>query len=251
MSKKLVTLGLAAFLAMGGPLALQPAFGKHGADDPPGDDRGGDRGVDDVLPGFPVEIEVETPHRGDRVGIDGRGWMVDLEIEYQVPLARTGFTRNAPGASPGFQLTGPGVHNNVAPFPGNFGPGADERLPGLIVLLSTTGAATGGPCRNLANLFNLTGVTDLRRHEVELWDTWLVGAPNFGVGVRSTLFVAVADDLNGDRIFNDAPDVLPDTNGDGICTQQDLMDYGVASNIEQVNFFINGAVNLRGVPIVP
>jgi hypothetical protein len=119
------------------------------------------------------------------------------------------------------------------------------------VLLTTTNAAIGGACQNLANLFNLTGVTDVRSGAVELWDTWLVGAPNFGTNVNSTLFVAVASDLNGDGIYNDAPALVPDTDGDGICSRQDLIDYGVVSNIEQVSFHINGAVDLTGIPVVP
>lgn len=254
----------AAILLAADPLASATAYARQGADDPPGqespaDDRGGDRGRggrgdrddDRGRPGFPVEIEVETPRRGDRVGIGGRGWLVDLEIEYQVPLRQTGFTLNPDLATPGFQLTGPAGHNNIGPLPGTFGGGADDRLPGLIVLLTTTRAEAGGACQNLANLFNLTGLTDLDSDEVALWDTWLVGAPNFGTDVDSTLFVAIASDLDRDGIYNDAPDVLPDSDGDGLCTQRDLTDYGVASNIEQVRFHINGAVDLTGLPLVP
>lgn len=130
------------------------------------------------------------------------------------------------------------MHNNVNPLPGTFSLGTDERLPGLIVLLSTT-AAGAGSCQNLANLFNLTGVTDLDSDSVELWDTWLVGAPNFGVGTESRIFVAVAEDLNGDGIYNDAPAVVPDSNGDGTCNAKDLVALGVASNIETAKFYSN------------
>lgn len=56
-----------------------------------------------------VEIKMFAPKSGDHVGIGGRGWFVDLAISYDHPLSATGFT--------GFQLTGPGAHNNVAPFP--------------------------------------------------------------------------------------------------------------------------------------
>lgn len=70
-----------------------------------------------------------APEGGHRVGVGGFGWFVDLEIEFDVPLERTGFT--------GFQLTGPGVHNNVASFLGTFSPARDDRMPGLIVLVST------------------------------------------------------------------------------------------------------------------
>lgn len=253
MTTRLMSLGLAAALLVGAALVPETGLAKQGADDlvnprTPDDSRGGDpRG----RLGFPVKVKVETPQRGDRVGIRGRGWIVDLGIEFAVPLARTGFTVNPDGVTPGFQITGPAGHNNVPPLPGTFGVGADDRLPGLIVLLTTTSAATGGSCQNLANLFNLTGVTDLHSDEAELWDTWIIGAPNFGTDVDSTLFVAVASDLNDDGIYNDAPDVLPDMDGDGLCTHRDLAELGVVSNIEQVHFHINGSVDLSDLPVVP
>jgi hypothetical protein len=202
---------------------------------------------DDKPRNRPVNVEMFAPKHGDHVGIAGRGWFVDLAIEYDTSLDASGFTTNADG-KPGFQLTGPnapastnfgaGTHNNVNPFPGTFSLGADERLPGLIVLLSTTKVGVGS-CHNIANLFNLTGVTDLTANSVELWDTWLVGAPNFGVDTESRIFVAVADDLNGDGVYNDAPNVVPDVNGDGKCDAHDLRAYGVVSNIETAKFYIN------------
>ena len=97
-----------------------------------------------------AEIKMFAPANGDRVGIGGRGWFVDLAVDFDVPLERTGFS--------GFQLTGPGPHNNVVPMPGTFSAGADDRMPGLVVLVST--AIVGAQsCQNVANLFNLTGVT--------------------------------------------------------------------------------------------
>ena len=103
----------------------------------------------------PVDVEVFAPEERDNAGIEGKGWFVDLKITYPgTSLATAGFTR--------FQLTGPAGHNNVFPFPGTFSPGTDDRLPGLVVLTSTTDNRAGfsGPGTNLANLFNLTGVTD-------------------------------------------------------------------------------------------
>lgn len=179
---------------------------------------------------MPVHVEMFAPAKGDNVGIGGRGWFVDLALQYATTLDKTGFS--------GFQLTGPAGHNNVAPFPGTFSAGADERLPGVIVLVSTTTVGAMS-CQNIANLFNLTGVTNTTADEVELWDTWLVGAPNFGVNTESKIFVAVADDLNADGIYNDAPNVVPDANGDGMCNAKDLKALGLASNIAKAKFFIN------------
>lgn len=177
-----------------------------------------------------VEVKMFAPENDHRVGIGGRGWFIDLEIEFDTPLANTGFSD--------FQLTGPAGHNNIPPMPGTFSLGADDRLPGLIVLVSTTTVGAQS-CQNVANLFNLTGVTDLAPASTEIWDTWIVGAPNFGVNTASEVLVAVAKDHNGDGIFNDAPNVLPDADGNGVCDKQDLKAFGLASNIEKARFFIN------------
>jgi hypothetical protein len=177
-----------------------------------------------------VEVKIFAPKSGDRVGVGGIGWFIDLAMDFDTTIEKTGFT--------GFQLTGPGAHNNVAPMPGTFSLGADDHLPGLIVLVSTN-IAGARSCQNLANLFNLTGVTNVEPSSTQIWDTWLVGAPNFGANTPSTVYVAVAADKNGDGIFNDAPNVVPDADGNGICDDKDLKAFGVASNIRKVNFFIN------------
>lgn len=177
-----------------------------------------------------AQIEMFAPKNGDRVGIGGRGWFVDLAIEFDTPLAATGFSD--------FQLTGPAGHNNIPPMPGTFSLGVDDRLPGLIVLLNTT-AVGARSCQNIANLFNLTGITDLGESTTEIWDTWIVGAPNFGVGTESKILVAVAGDRNGDGIYNDAPAVVPDADGNGVCDKRDLKAFGLASNIAKARFFIN------------
>jgi hypothetical protein len=179
---------------------------------------------------LPVHVKMFAPKNGEMVGIGGRGWFVDLELKFDVPLEQTGFTD--------FQLTGLAGHNNIPPMPGTFSIGADDRLPGLIVLVSTT-VPGAGSCQNIANLFNLTGVTDLEPTSTELWDTWIVGASNFGVNVPSTVHVAVAADKNNDGIFNDAPSAVPDADGNGLCNAKDLRAFGVASNIARARFFIN------------
>ena len=186
----------------------------------------------------PVRIEVFAPERGANAGASGFGWFVDMEVDFLGKnLHQAGFS--------GLQLTGPGVHNNVPPFPGTFSTGHDDRLPGLVVLTATTigpavNPAFSGPGTNLANLFNLTGITNRDSKETELWDTWIVGAPIAGQNVDTTLTVAVIDDLNNDGIFNDAPNVVPDLNNDGRIDADDLKLLGVASNIVTVPFRING-----------
>lgn len=185
----------------------------------------------------PVDVKVLSPRPGADAGISGSGWFIDLAIDFATTdLASTGFT--------GLQLTGPAGHNNIPPAPGAFGTGNDDRLPGLVVLTSTTSSALvgfSGPGTNLAGLFNLTGVTDRSDEGTELSDTWLVGAPVAGSGVDSVLTVAVVDDLDRNGVFDDAPDVVADANGDGRVDRRDLQALGVASDIVRVPFHINGS----------
>src|SRR5664279_706408 len=85
----------------------------------------------------PVQIEVFAPERHDNAGIQGKGWFVDMEIDFPGGphgLDRAGFS--------GLQLTGPAGYNNVAPFPGLFSTAHDDRNPGLAVLTSTTHSTT-------------------------------------------------------------------------------------------------------------
>ncbi|MFE5089677.1 hypothetical protein ACFRCI_04600 [Streptomyces sp. NPDC056638] len=183
----------------------------------------------------PVKVEVLSPERGDNAGVEGKGWIVDLKLSFRgKSLAGTGYN--------GLQLTGPAAHNNIAPFPGTFSTGQDDKIPGLVVLDSTTNSTLpgfSGPGTNLANLFNLSGVTDRTPHKTELWDTWIVGAPIVGQNVDTTLTVAVVDDLNHDGVYNDAPGVVKDLNGDGKIGAKDLDLMGVASNVVTVPFHIN------------
>jgi hypothetical protein len=174
----------------------------------------------------PVKVQVFAPRPGDAAGEASKGFVIDLAAQYP-SLASSGAN---------FQLTGPAAHQNQAPFPGAFSPGTDEKLPGLIVLLSTSTVGARN-AQNLANLFNLTGITDRKTNEI--WDTWIVGGPSFGKNVRSVLRVAVAADKNHDGIYNDAPAVVPDVNHDGRINAADLKAYGVASNIVTVPFLIS------------
>ena len=174
----------------------------------------------------PVNLQVFAPRAGDTAGKASKGFFVDLAVQYP-SLASSGAD---------FQLTGPTAHQNQAPFPGAAAPGVDEKLPGLIVLLSTSTVGAKNS-QNLANLFNLTGFTNQKTNEI--WDTWIVGAPSFGKNVRSVLRVAVAADKNKDGIYNDAPAVVPDANHDGRINAADLNAYGVASSIVAVPFGIS------------
>ena len=173
----------------------------------------------------PVSVTVLAPRRGDIAGKESKGFFVDLALRYP-SVASSGAD---------FQLTGPGAHQNQAPFPGAFAAGVDEKVPGLIVLVSTSTIGARN-AQNLANLFNLTGFTNQKTNEI--WDTWLIGAAAFGRNVHTVLRVAVAADKDRDGIYNDAPAVVPDANADGRINAADLKAFGVASNIATVPFEI-------------
>jgi hypothetical protein len=217
----------AAAAALGGAMLLAPAGAQAGQDYNGNRHGNGNR---------PVDISVFAPEQGSNAGIAGTGWFVDMEVDFNnTPLADTGFN--------GLQLTGPAGHNNIPPAPGLFGTGRDDKMPGLVVLTSTTSstlAGFSGPGTNLAGLFNITGVTNRTPEETELWDTWLVGAPVAGSNVDTTLTVAEVADLNHDGVYNDAPNVVLDMNGDGRVDAKDLKILGVASNIVRVPFHISG-----------
>ena len=177
-----------------------------------------------------AQIRVWVPRSSDVAGVGNKAFFIDMSIRYKhSDLLGAGFT------SP--QLTGPGAHQNLPPFPKPGTIGHDESIPNLVVLLggTTFGAKRG---QNLAGLFNLTGVTNREDDEVELWDTWIVGAPAFGTG-RSTLRVAVVDDLDHNGILDDAPDTVADSNGDGNIDNKDLVALGLASGVREVTFTIN------------
>src|SRR5215469_6337362 len=113
----------------------------------------------------PVRIEVFAPERGANAGASGFGWFVDMEVDFLGKnLHQAGFS--------GLQLTGPGVHNNVPPFPGAFSTGQDDRMPGLVVLTSTTNNTLpgfSGPRTNLPALPTRPATTNRDSNETELW----------------------------------------------------------------------------------
>lgn len=182
-----------------------------------------DRDDDDKI----ASIEIFAPEKGYVAGLGSRAFLVDLAIEFEGNLASTGVTP---------ELTGPGPLANAGPFPGTFGFGANtDHFPGLVVLLSST---VSGPGRNLANLFNITTVTNQEEDSTEIWTTWIVGAPNafgkVGENTPSRLFVAVVEGV--------APDAVTDMDGNGVFDKKDLrlMGYKVISNTPKVDFVVNG-----------
>ena len=165
-----------------------------------------------------AELEVFTPRNGDLAGVAGKGFFVDLRVRFDGDLTSTGVSiRTAP--------------------PG--GAGAAPDFPGLVVLLSTS-TVGAGPGQNLANLFNIIGVTDRDEtltRDTEVWATWVIAAPKFGNAgtlTNSRLLVAVVDGR--------APSVVTDQNGDGVIDEKDLelLGFHIISDIVKRQFTVNG-----------
>jgi hypothetical protein len=176
-----------------------------------------------------AKLTIFAPEAGYVAGVESRGFLVDLAVEFEGDLAATGAS---------LELTGPGTHLNAAPFPGTFSLGANrDHFPGLVVLLSSTRVGAGAG-QNVSNLFNIIAVTNRTPTSTEIWATWIIGAKNaFGIEGQltpATLFVAVVEGT--------APDVVEDRNGDGKIDAKDLrlMGYNVISKTRKVDFVVNG-----------
>ena len=123
---------------------------------------------------------------------------------------------------------------SIGAGPPVFGLGKSEALPGLVVIFNNTPTALGGPGRNLANLFQFIGIQDrldlggrVAYRFIEA--VWIVGAPSWCGWTNA--FAAIV-------INNNAPDIVPDANGDGVIDGRDLAALGLASNIASVTFYV-------------
>jgi len=126
--------------------------------------------------GSAIKLVVTNPKPGDIAGTRG-DFTVDLKA---TALNATGNQQlsAANGYRPGLNL----------PPAATFGPAKpDPNAPGLVVTLSTTPQAAGGPRANLAGVFQLNSVS---RHSglIRIINDWEVGVPGFfGKGKPTTL----------------------------------------------------------------
>jgi hypothetical protein len=119
-----------------------------------------------------VELVAVTPSPFQVAGAGGV-FNVDLAL-----LARNFTGNNILSAANGYQ---PGI--NTTPGIGH----PDPFAPGLVVLLSTTPQAAGGPLANLAGVFQLTDVAN-NHGLAQVFADWEVGKPGaFGDGTPTTL----------------------------------------------------------------
>jgi len=117
--------------------------------------------------GSAIKLVVTNPRPGDIAGTGG-DFTADLKA---TALNATGNQElsAANGYRPGLNL----------PPAATFGPGMpDPNAPGLVVTLSTTPRAAGGPHANLAGVFQLNSVS--RHHGLtRVINDWEVGVPGF------------------------------------------------------------------------
>jgi predicted lipoprotein with Yx(FWY)xxD motif len=123
-----------------------------------------------------VRLDVITPGSGDTAGAGG---------VFNIDLAARALDDAGNDAL--------SAANGYVPFlnlPGSktFGPGLpDPGAPGLVVTMSTTPDAAGGPNANLAGVFQLNAV-NLHHNRIQVFNDWQVGKPGFfGQNVQSTM----------------------------------------------------------------
>src|SRR5947209_3254568 len=155
-----------------------------------------------------VVAKVLSPEQNSVQGSGGRGMVVVLT-----------FTAKDPSALPAdFRLGG----SLPSPAPAAK-TGHNPAFPGLVVGLSTTTIAAGGPSANLANLFQIVSPAKQPDGSVQVTAGWTNTQPNFGTDLDATL---VAFTVTGA-----APDVIPASPAD----------MGVNSNPAQVTFHVSAA----------
>ena len=135
-------------------------------------------------PTTPVVARVLSPERGTVQGSAGKGMVVVLTFTAREASALQA-TYRAPGAT-----TKPG-HNPA--------------FPGLVVGLSTTGAALGGPSANLANLFQIVSPSLQLDGSLQVTAVWTNTSADFGSDVDASLVAFT--------VAGTAPDTVPETQG--------------------------------------
>jgi hypothetical protein len=125
-----------------------------------------------------IKLVVITPRPGD---VAGAGGVFNVDVAF---LARNATGNRELSAANGYV---PGINATGLP---TFGVGKpDPFAPGLVVTLSTTPTAAGGPRANLAGVFQLSDVA-LSYGRAQVFADWQVGkAGLFGESEQTTLTV--------------------------------------------------------------
>jgi hypothetical protein len=150
----------------------------------------------------PATVQAFSPEANSVQGVCGNGIVIDLAIRSKDPnLLKAGIRAAQPGQ-----------------------PGRNPIYQNLVVTLSTTDPALGGPQANIAGLFQIVSVSQQSDGSGEIWATWVNGQPRFGVDLDSALDAYVVSDP--------APATVP----------ADRSGLNVVSNVVHVPFHVAGAV---------
>jgi hypothetical protein len=161
-----------------------------------------------LVPTTPIVGRVLSPEGASVQGAGGRGMVVILK-----------FTAKDPTVLPAeFRLGGA----LPAPAPAAK-PGHNPAFPGLVVGLSSTGSALGGPSVNLANLFQVISPSLQLDGSREVTAVWTNSAVDFGTDIDATLVAYV--------VAGTAPDTIPPSQANS----------EVLSNTVEVTFHIGAA----------
>lgn len=165
-------------------------------------------GTTTTVPATPVVAKVVSPEMGSVQGSGGRGVLVVLT-----------FTAKDAGALPAqFRLGG------ELPSPAaSARPGHNPAFPGLVVGMTTTSAALGGPSANLANLFQIVSPSKQPDGSTQVTAVWTNAQAAFGSDSDVTLGALT--------VAGTAPDTIPDP----------LSLLEINSNVAAVTFRISAA----------
>lgn len=205
---------------------------------------------------FPVKLVVPIPSAGDIAGYDARAYIVAASLQFPGALSTTGLgqgvNRITGNPTTTAELTGPGAHQQISFFPGDFTATANsDHFPGFVMwqdtfrgnlrVARTPANIYKDPLldvKNVAGLFEISTVINQTTKGTKVWTDWLQGGSgNFGPldEVTETNMVAV-------QVAGQAPDVITDANKDGKIDERDLtaMGYKVISNTVKIKFYLNG-----------
>lgn len=165
-------------------------------------------GTSTTLPTTPVVAKVLSPEPASVQGAGGRGMVVAFK-----------FSAKDPSVLPAeFRLGG------ALPPPAPAAkPGHNPAFPGLVVGLSSTGSALGGPSVNLANLFQVVSPSLQLDGSREVSAVWTNLAVDFGSDIDTTLSAYI--------VAGTAPDTIPPSQAN----------IDVLSNTIEITFHIGAA----------
>jgi len=158
----------------------------------------------------PIVARALSPERGSVQGSGGRGMVVVLDFT----------ARDASALAAEFRVGGA-----LPPPAAAAKPGRNPAFPGLVVGLSTTGTALGGPTANLANLFQIVSPSRQLDGSLHVSAVWTNTQAEFGSDVDAILVAYT--------VAGSAPDVIPPSQAN----------IDVTSNLVEITFRVSSVTD--------